>query len=107
MVRAIGGSGNGICVQSHAIDSFYTRGVDHGGGAQSLQLPDDVGPLTQSGQKTPSICPKGSYQIYAAGTDYPAYEASYPKNLSQLPLIKGPNGQADVTTSDILNGAYP
>jgi hypothetical protein len=106
VVRAIGGSGTGICVQSHATDSFYTL-VTHGTGAQVVQLPDDVGPLTQSGQKTPTICPKGSYQIYAAGTDYPAYESSYPKNLSQLPPIEGPGGQADVTTSDILNGAYP
>ncbi len=106
VVRAIGGSGTGICVQSHETDSFYTV-VTHGGGTQAVELPDDVGPLTQSGQKTPTICPKGSYQIYAAGADYPAYESSYPKNLSQLPVIKGPDGQADVTTSDILNGAYP
>ncbi len=54
-----------------------------------LTLPDDLGPLTQSGKKTPTICPKGSYQIYAVGADYPAYEASYPKNLSQLPRDPG------------------
>jgi len=106
-VRAIGNSGKpGFCVQAHQTDSFYTV-VTHGSGAQALTLADDLGPLTQSGKKTPTICPKGSYQIYGAGADYPAYEASYPNNLSQLPSIRGANGQADVTTSDILNGAYP
>ena len=106
VVRAVGGSGVGICVQSHLTDSFYTL-VAHHAGSQALVLGDDLGPVTQSGKKTPTICPKGSYQVYAAAVDYPAYEASYPGNLSQLPLIKGPNGQADVSTSDILNGAYP
>ena len=74
------------------------------GGTQKLVLADKLGPLTQSGKKTATICSKQNYQIYAAGTDYPAYEASYPKNLEQLPLIKAPNGQADVTTSDPLIG---
>jgi hypothetical protein len=106
VVRALGGSGVGICVQSHESDAFYTL-VAHHGGRQRLVLADDLGPLTQSGLKTATICPKQSYQIYAAGTDYPAYEASYPKNLTQLPLIEAPNGQADVTTSDLLQGHYP
>ena len=106
VVRAIGGSGIGICVQSHMADSFYTV-VTHRAGAKKLFLADDLGPLTQSGKKTPTICPKESYQIYAAGVDYPAYEASYPSNLAQLPLIKGPRGRADVSTSDILSGTYP
>jgi hypothetical protein len=35
------------------------------------------------------------------------YESSYPNNLSQLPVIRGSNGQADVSTSDVLNGTYP
>jgi hypothetical protein len=105
-VRAVGGSGKGICVQSHLTDSFYTV-VTHGSGPHALTLPDDIGPLTQSGHKTPTICPKGSYQVYAVGLDYPAFEASYPNNLSQLPLIDGSHGQADVTTSDLLSGQYP
>lgn len=107
VVRAIGGSGKaGFCVNAHAADAFYTV-VTHKNGAQGLFLADDLGPLTQSGKKTPSICPKATYQIYAAGVDYPAYESSYPNNLSQLPHIKGPNGQADVTTSDLFTGRYP
>lgn len=106
VVRAEGGSGVGICVKSHPTDTFYTI-VTHKSGAQGLLLPDNIGPLTQSGKKTPTICPKGTYQIYAVGTDWPAYESSYPRNLSQLPLIKGPSGQADVTTSDVLTAAYP
>jgi hypothetical protein len=106
VVRALGGSGIGVCVLSHKSDSFYTV-VAHHSGQSVLPLGDELGPLTQSGKKTPTICPKGSYQIYAVGADYPAYEASYPHNLSQLPLITGPNGQADVTTSDLLSGSYP
>jgi hypothetical protein len=106
VVRAIGGSGVGICVQSHETDSFYTVG-GHKNGRQALFLPDDLGPLTQSGKKTPTICPKATYQIYAVGADWPVYESSYPKNLSQLPLIKGSSGQADITTSDLLTAAYP
>ncbi len=107
VVRALGMSGKpGFCVQAHPSDAFYTV-VTHKIGAQGLFLPDELGPLTQSGKKTRTICPKGSYQVYAVGADYPVYEASYPKNLSQLPLIKGPNGQADITTSDLLTGAYP
>ena len=107
VVRAVGGSGQAACVQaSHETDAFYTV-IAHGAGKQSLNLADNLGPLTQSGKKTPTICPRGLYEVYAVGTDYPAYEASYPKNLSQLPLIKGPNGQADVTTSDLFTGTYP
>jgi hypothetical protein len=105
VVDAVRG-GNGICANSHIYDSYYTV-VTHGAGAQKLALADDLGPLTQSGHKTPTICHKESYYLYAAATDYPAYEASYPQDLSQLPVIKGPNGEADVSTSDKLFGAYP
>jgi hypothetical protein len=106
VVRAVGGSGVGLCVQSHQTDAFYTIAT-HKRGAQLLALADDLGPLTQSGHKTATICPKQSFDVYGVGTDYPAYEASYPSNLSQLPVIKGPGGQADVSTSDMLTAAYP
>ena len=94
------------CVNAHSSDSFYTVVATHAG-SNALVLADDLGPLTQSGQKTPTICSKGTYEVYAVGADYPAYQASYPKNLSQLPVIRGPSGQADVTTSDLLTGSYP
>jgi hypothetical protein len=94
------------CVQAHTTDSYYTL-VTHKTGTQGLKLPDDLGPLTQSGQKTQSICFKASYYVYAVGADWPAYESSYPSNLSQLPVIKGPNGQADITTSTAFAGQYP
>ena len=57
VVRAIGGSGNGICVQSHESDAFYTV-VTHSAGTQKLVLADDLGPLTQSGQKTRDDLPQ-------------------------------------------------
>ena len=105
VAQAVNG-GNGICGQDHIYDAYYTV-VTHGAGVQKLVLADNLGLLTQSGQKTPSFCHGESYNIYAAAMDYPAYEASYPKDLSQLPLIKGPNGQADVSTSVTLFGLYP
>jgi hypothetical protein len=108
VVRALGGSGisGSTCVNAHTSDAFYTV-VTTKGGRQSLVLPDELGPLTQSGQATQTICPKGTYYVYAAAADYPAYEASYPGNLSQLPAIHGKGGQADVSTSDALTGSYP
>ena len=106
VIRARGGTGQGVCVQSHETDAFYTV-VAHNSGPQRVTVADDLGPLTQSGKKTPTICPRQGYEIYAAATDYPAYEASYPSNLAQLPPIAAPNGQADVTTSDSLSGTYP
>jgi hypothetical protein len=105
VVQAVAG-GSGDCSFSHIYDSFYTL-VTHRPSAKRLVLADDLGPLTQSGKKTSTICPGESYDIYAAAADYPAYEASYPQNLSQLPLIEGPNGQANVSTSDKLSGLYP
>jgi hypothetical protein len=106
VVTYVRAGGNGICGQDHLYDSYYTI-VTHNAGAQKLTLADNLGPLTQSGKKTATICSGETYYVYAAAMDYPAYEASYPKNLSQLPLIKGPNGQADVSTSDKLFGTYP
>jgi hypothetical protein len=106
IVFALKNSGLGNCVLAHTTDAYYTV-VTHKGGVQGLVLSDDLGPLTQSGQKSATICPGGTYEVYAVGADWPLYEASYPSNLSQLPVIKGANGQADVTTSDLLTAAYP
>lgn len=107
VVRALGGSGQPACVQSsHENDAFYTV-VTHKNGRQNLALPDTIGPLTQAGQKSVTICPGQTYYVYAAGVNYPAFEASYPKDLGQLPLIKGSNGQANLTTSDLLTKVYP
>jgi hypothetical protein len=105
-VRAVGKSGTGICLQAHTMDAYYTLVTNHGG-TQTLALPDNIGPKTQSNQPSASICPGGSYYVYAVAADYPMYEASYPKNLAQLPVIRGSNGQADVSTSDLFSGTYP
>jgi hypothetical protein len=105
IVRAVGGSGSGSCVLSHESDQYYTL-VAHHGGAQTLQLDDKLGE-SASGTATPSICPKQSFQVYAAGFNYPAYESAYPQSLTVTPQISGSNGQADVTTSDALQASYP
>lgn len=94
------------CAKAHLYDTFFTI-VTHKSGMQKLQLGDTLGPKDGSGQPTHSICPGGTYKVYAAGFDYGAYEASYPSNLSQTPTISGPHGQADVTTSDFLEATYP
>jgi hypothetical protein len=108
VVRALKDSGvpSSTCVIAHSTDSYYTM-VGHKAGRQALVLPPMLGPLTGTGQKTQSICPEGTFQVYAAAVNYPAYEASYPANLSQLPAIKGSNGQANVSTTDVLTTPYP
>lgn len=106
VLLAIGASGIGTCVQSHTADTFYTVLI-RGNGNQSAALPDSLGPQTQSGKPTATICPKGTYQLYAVAANYPIFQSAYPGNLSQLPKISGSNGQADISTSDILTGTYP
>jgi hypothetical protein len=106
VVRSIGGSGISPCAQIHTTDSFTTV-LARAAGLQHLKLPDNLGPMNQDGNPSPTLCSKGGYQMYAVGADWPMYESSYPKNLTQVPPITGPRGQADVTTSDILNGSYP
>jgi hypothetical protein len=105
IVRAIGGSGTGSCVLSHAADQYYTL-LAHHAGPQTLTLPDTLG-VASSGTPTASICPNQSFLVYAAGFNYPAFESAYPQNLLEKPAIAGSNGQADVTTSDALQGTYP
>jgi hypothetical protein len=105
VIRAIGASGTGSCVQSHESDQFYTL-VAHHAGAQTLALDDNLGQAS-SGTATPSICPNQQFYVYAAGFNYPAYESAYPQNLLEMPTISGPNGQANVTTSAALQATYP
>ena len=50
VIRARGGTGSGLCVVSHEADAFYTV-VAHNSGPQHVRLADDLGPLTESGQK--------------------------------------------------------
>lgn len=106
LVKAAARTGTGSCLLAHTSDAYYTMVANHAGVA-NLVLPDEIGPQTSSGQPSATICPSGTYSVYAVGANYPAYEAAYPQNLSQLPRIRGSNGQADITTSDVLTGVYP
>lgn len=47
-----------------------------------------------------------SYRVYAVSYDYPAFEASLPISTSASPVIKGANGQADITSSAAATGTY-
>jgi predicted small lipoprotein YifL len=97
---------NTTCLQAHDLNAWFTV-VTTKTGAQQLKLPDTLGPPTTANAPTASICPGQAYEVYAVATDYPAYESSYPQNLSIRPRITGPNGQADITTSGLLTGSYP
>jgi hypothetical protein len=91
-------------------------------GTQTLTLPNNLGPTTQSGATTHTLCTSAesaafnanfgttggdNYRVYAVGFDYPAYAAAYPFNTSQTPVITGAGGQSDVTTSAPTTGKYP
>lgn len=106
VILALHDSGLGICALDHTADAYYTV-VANGPGKHRLNVPDMLGQVTQSGKPTPTICPKGTYQLYGVAADYPVFEAAYPQNLSELPHVTGKNGQADISTSDIFTGAYP
>lgn len=94
------------CDEAHSLSSWYTI-VTMKSGTQKLTLPDTIGPVGSNGQASATICPGETYNVFAAGMDYPAYESSYPQNLSERPHITGPNGQADVTTSGLFSTSYP
>ncbi len=93
------------CSKAHATTQYLT--VQSSAGTNAVALADNLGPPEANGTATRTICSGESYQVYAAGFDYPAFEAAYPKNLEQTPLITAPSGQADVTTSDAAAGQYP
>lgn len=82
-------------------------------GTTSYTLPDTIGPnTTQNGPSTltpsMSLCTAAangagntgdSYQVQFFAMDYPLYEASYPKNTQQAPVILGAAGQDDISVS--------
>ncbi|GAC1652521.1 MAG: hypothetical protein NVS9B12_01970 [Vulcanimicrobiaceae bacterium] len=97
--------------------SLYTL-MSRATGPQTLVLPDNLGPPTQSGARLHTMCtaadnaaiPIGgggqgrtpgaaTLTVTAVGVDYPAYEASYPQSATPTPVLTGANGQADVTQS--------
>jgi len=81
--------------------NFYTVEIT-GTGAQTAALPDTLGPDRAASITPPeSGSPGDPYFVYAAGFDYPAFEAAPPDNRSAAPTIAGTNGQADVTLSTV------
>jgi len=93
-------AGSPVCSGAILQPVFYTFFVK-GAGVHAVTVPDSIGPNGE-----PTICSQAPYFVYAAGFDYPAYEAAYPQSASQTPQIAGANGQADVTTSDAFAGTY-
>jgi hypothetical protein len=93
---------------------YYSSGPLTGSGTLTFTLPDTLGVCgvqvigcqNNSAQSSPSISSGDTYIVYAAGFDYPQFEAEPPGNKQQLPKISGSNGQADVTMSPALSGTY-
>jgi hypothetical protein len=77
---------------------FYTL-VAHGGGAQVVTLPPNLGPVAANGTGSPSLLPGDNYTVTVIGVNYPLFEAGPPGNLEMSPTIAGANGQADITFS--------
>jgi len=75
-------------------------------GTQTLVLPDNLGPVAANPTASPTLTAGDTYAVYAAGFDYPDFEAGPPQNTSSKPTIVGANGQADVTTSPVTSGTY-
>jgi hypothetical protein len=76
--------------------------VTHSAGLQRLLFAANLGPPDSSGRPTATTCNGYPGLAYAVGFDYPAYESSYPFDVSQTPKIAngdGHTGQADITTS--------
>ena len=89
------------CPAGLTIPTYYTFFVK-GSGVQSITVPDSISP-----NGGPTLCSGAPFFVYAAGFDYPAFEAAYPQSTTQNPAItNGTNGQADVTTSDALAVTY-
>jgi hypothetical protein len=97
------------CSTSAAGSNVYSI-VTHAVGTQTLQFSAHLGPPDSTGTPTATFCApevqqgstssyNGLATAYAVGFDYPAYESSYPFNVSQTPQITNAAGQADVTTS--------
>jgi len=76
-------------------------------GAQTLTLPDTLGPTAPGFANTRSLCSGDSYSAYAVGFNYDTFAAAPPNSTSQLPTIVGANGQADITTSRATQAKYP
>jgi hypothetical protein len=90
---------------------YFSVGPLRTHGTLTFKLPDTLGACVgvgcQSGTgATPSIATGDAYLITAVGYDYPTFEAGPPNSSSATPKITGANGQADLTSSIIVGGAY-
>ncbi|HZZ65908.1 MAG TPA: hypothetical protein VFE17_10445 [Candidatus Baltobacteraceae bacterium] len=93
------------CTAAHSTTQYFT--VNVAPNSTTATLPDSLGQPMSDGKAARTICSGESYEVYAAAFDYPAFEASYPANLQQTPVISAASGQADVSTSDVAGGQYP
>jgi hypothetical protein len=83
---------------------FYTVVVAHGGFVRAT-FADDLGVIA-NGVGGVTIASGDEYSVSCIATNYPAYEAGPPNNLTQLPTITGSNGQADISFSPNFDTAY-
>jgi hypothetical protein len=80
--------------------AYYTVGPITATGAQTGNLPDNLGPCAgTSGCNAASIAKGDSYELTAIGFDYPDFESIQPVSSAQTPTVTGAGGQSDVTIS--------
>jgi len=87
-----------------AVPIYYTVLV-RGAGPQTATLPPNLGPVA-AGVASPSFTTGDGYSIRIVSVDYPAFEASPPGNLEQLPTLTGAAGQADISYAQLRSGTY-
>ncbi|HKW45617.1 MAG TPA: hypothetical protein VJN22_08160 [Candidatus Eremiobacteraceae bacterium] len=90
---------------------IFTIGPLTGTGSLGGTLPDNLGACIGQGcQNGPnaaqSLASGDGYIVYAIAYDYPAFEASPPGSTSQVPVIAGAGGQADISISPVLSATY-
>ncbi|MGZ3498915.1 MAG: hypothetical protein ACXWNJ_15345 [Vulcanimicrobiaceae bacterium] len=94
-----------VYVRDESAGANFAVGPLKGTGTLNYTLPDNLGQCVPVGcQKTSpaaSIASGHKVFVYAAGFDYPMFEASPPGSTQQTPAIAGSNGQADITLSPV------
>ena len=93
---------------------YFSSGPLKGSGTLSFSLPDSLGVCAvkvtgcqdNSSESAPSIATGDTYLVYAAGFDYPQFEAEPPGNNQELPTIVNAKGQADLTLSPAFSSTY-
>jgi len=100
-----------IYIVDNSSGLIFTIGPLTGTGSLGGALPDKLGACIGQGcqngpNATQSLASGDAYTVYAIAYDYPAFEASPPGSTSQVPVIAGAGGQADISMSPVFSATY-